>query len=260
MGLFSLFILIFGIGNYSKTGEDIFLFFTKVYFIIFFISVVFFHLLKKFLKKLIGIFPGLWCLFLFFEVFSFFVLIGVKLFFTKTMVTGIYHSDIFIFVLFGCIVSCHYWWFSLRKLSTYEIIKNNKHFLKDVKFMKRIYAGVVDFVIACVIQMVLMMIFILKPLLNNSENLLFNILLRQLIITYCSILFLIIRDIIGKKSIGKQIFKLKIIDKNTSNESATIKRFLRNITWLLGPVDIFVYLINKERLGDKIAGTNIVES
>jgi uncharacterized RDD family membrane protein YckC len=127
--------------------------------------------------------------------------------------------------------------------------------------MKRIYAGVVDFVITCVIQMVLMVIFILKPLLNNDvASISFNVLTRQLVITCCSTLYLVVKDIIGKKSIGKRIFKLKIVSKNTNAESPIIKRFLRNTTWLLGPIDILVYLINKERLGDKIAGTRVVES
>ena len=61
------------------------------------------------------------------------------------------------------------------------------------------------------------------------------------------------------KSIGKRILKLKIIDKNTGSEANFVKRLIRNITWLLGPTEIVVYLICKERLGDKIAGTHVIE-
>jgi uncharacterized RDD family membrane protein YckC len=125
---------------------------------------------------------------------------------------------------------------------------------------KRIYAGIIDFLIACVIQTVLMGLFFIKPLLNNMGDVdIFNIMARQLIISYCSIMYLVIRDIIGKKSIGKRIFKLKIVNKLDNNETNFLKRLLRNITWLLPPIDIIIFLISKERLGDKIFGTNVVE-
>ena len=122
---------------------------------------------------------------------------------------------------------------------------------------KRIYAGIIDFLITCTIQTVLMGLFLIRPLLNNIDT--FNFMARHFVITYCSWSYLIIRDIIGKKSIGKRIFKLKIINKGNNSETNSIKRFLRNVTWLLGPIDIIVFLISKERLGDKIIGTNVVE-
>ena len=125
---------------------------------------------------------------------------------------------------------------------------------------KRVYAGLIDFVITCIIQIILMGIFIFRPLLGAVENIIsFNIMARQLIITYCSILYLIIRDIFWKKSIGKKIFKLKIIDRNNGDEASIIKRILRNLSWVLGPVDILVFIITRERLGDKIFGTNVIE-
>jgi uncharacterized RDD family membrane protein YckC len=71
-------------------------------------------------------------------------------------------------------------------------------------------------------------------------------------------IYLIVRDIIGKRSIGKRVFKLKIINKSNGNEASILKRFVRNITWILGPIDIIVFLISKERFGDKIAGTDII--
>ena len=125
---------------------------------------------------------------------------------------------------------------------------------------KRIYAGIIDFLIACTIQTVLMGLFLIWPLLNNMNTTdTFNVMARSFVITYCSCSYLIIRDIIGKKSIGKRIFKLKIINKCDNSETNFIKRFLRNVTWLLGSIDIIVFLILKERLGDKIIGTDVVE-
>ena len=121
--------------------------------------------------------------------------------------------------------------------------------------MKRIYAGIIDYIIVGIIQSVLMFLFFIIPL-QNSVN--FNILVRMLIITYCSMIYFVIRDILGKKSIGKRILKLKIIDKGTGNEVNVLRRFIRNITLLLGLIDILVFFITKERIGDKIAKTNVV--
>jgi uncharacterized RDD family membrane protein YckC len=126
---------------------------------------------------------------------------------------------------------------------------------------KRIIAGFIDYSIACLIQTILMVLFLIMPLMEmgNDENTfsVFNIMVRVLTISYCSTSFLIIRDIIGKRSIGKRFMKLKIVNKNDGNESNILMRFIRNITWLLGPFEIIVFLIIKERIGDKIAGTDI---
>jgi uncharacterized RDD family membrane protein YckC len=123
---------------------------------------------------------------------------------------------------------------------------------------KRIFAWLIDFFITGLIQTVLMVLFLIMPLMGMiSDEITFNVMTRILTITYCSMSFMILRDIIGKKSIGKMVMKLKIVNKNDGNESNPFKRFIRNITWLLGPIEIFVFLFTKERIGDKIAGTDI---
>jgi uncharacterized RDD family membrane protein YckC len=123
---------------------------------------------------------------------------------------------------------------------------------------KRIIAGFIDYVITCLIQTILMGLFFIMPLMGSENGEFpFNVMVRMLAITYCSMSFMIIRDILGKRSIGKKFMKLKIVNKNDGNESNIMKRFMRNITWLLGPLEIIVFLIMKERIGDKIAGTDI---
>lgn len=123
--------------------------------------------------------------------------------------------------------------------------------------IKRTIAGFIDFVITCFIQVILMMVFLIRPLMESGNNI--DIMARGLAITYCSLSFMILRDIVGKRSIGKTFLKLKIVNKIDGSESNIFKRFTRNLTWFLGPTDIIIYLITKERLGDKIAGTNVVE-
>ena len=124
---------------------------------------------------------------------------------------------------------------------------------------KRIFAGGIDFFITGIFQAIFMMVFLIIPLMNNTVNFT-DIMARNLIITYSSMIYLVIRDIIGIKSIGKRILKLKIVDKQTGNEVVFIKRLLRNITWLLGPIEIIVLLITKDRIGDKITGTTVIET
>jgi uncharacterized RDD family membrane protein YckC len=126
---------------------------------------------------------------------------------------------------------------------------------------KRIIAGFIDIIIAGIIQVILFSIFFLRPLIieNGFDENMFNPWVRCLIITYCSWSFMILRDIFGKKSIGKIIMKMKIVNKADGKESSVIKRFLRNITWLFGPLDILVFLFTKERIGDKIVGTNVIK-
>jgi uncharacterized RDD family membrane protein YckC len=126
---------------------------------------------------------------------------------------------------------------------------------------KRIVAGLIDFIILCIIQAVLMFAFLLKPMIENVGNdITFNIMIRQLIITLCALSFMIFRDIIGEKSIGKRIVKLKIIDKKNGNVANFKKRILRNITWVLGWVEIIYFLIKDKRIGDIIADTDVVET
>ena len=123
---------------------------------------------------------------------------------------------------------------------------------------KRIFAGFIDFIITSLIQTIFMMVFLLIPLSNNTIDIT-DVMVRNFIITYSSVMFLVIRDIIGIKSIGKRLLKLKIIENNSGNEAKFSKRLLRNITWLLGPIEIIVLLITKNRIGDKITDTTVVE-
>jgi uncharacterized RDD family membrane protein YckC len=123
---------------------------------------------------------------------------------------------------------------------------------------KRIIAGIIDYVITCLIQAILLAFFLIMPLIRSENGeITFNIMVRGLVITYCSMFYMVIRDILGKRSIGKMFIKLKIVNKNDGNESNFLRRFLRNITWLLGAFEIIAFLIMKERIGDKIAGTDI---
>ena len=123
---------------------------------------------------------------------------------------------------------------------------------------KRIIAFLIDYSICCLIQGILMMTLIFNFILKKtaSEN---NFIVSTLAITFISTLFLIFRDCLGKKSIGKRIMKLKIINIKNGNSVGFARRVLRNITWLLGPIEIICFLSTGQRIGDILAKTTVKE-
>ena len=68
------------------------------------------------------------------------------------------------------------------------------------------------------------------------------------------------RDVIFKgRSIGKHIFGLYVLDKNT-NELASIKqRIIRNLFFFIYPVDGIILIASKESIGDKAVNTIVVK-
>jgi len=122
----------------------------------------------------------------------------------------------------------------------------------------RMKAGIIDFLIVAIIQSILMFIFVITPIMNKQvvED---QFLFLNLKITFISITYMLIRDILGGKSIGKKFFKLKIINLNNRKEAGMTNRLLRNVTWVLGPIEIVLLLINGKRIGDWISGTQVVK-
>ena len=68
------------------------------------------------------------------------------------------------------------------------------------------------------------------------------------------------RDILlGGRSLGKRIFRLKIVSASGEAKVSTGKMILRNITFYFWPVDlIFSIFSRSESLGDKISKTKVV--
>lgn len=123
---------------------------------------------------------------------------------------------------------------------------------------KRVLAGLIDLIIACIIQFILMIFFIVVPVILRAEQL--NIVLvLNLVITFVTVNYMLLRDLIGGRSIGKRLVGLKVIDKQTGEPAGLLKCLVRNLTWFIGTIDIIVYLIKGARLGDMLAGTDVVE-
>lgn len=123
---------------------------------------------------------------------------------------------------------------------------------------KRVLAGFIDLIIACIIQFILMVFCIIIPVFIRAEVLNIAVVLN-LVITFVTINYMLLRDLIGGRSIGKRLVGLKVIDKQTGEPAGLLKCLLRNVTWFIGSIDIIVYLIKGARLGDMLAGTDVVE-
>ena len=67
----------------------------------------------------------------------------------------------------------------------------------------------------------------------------------------------IVRDTFSKRSFGKRIMELNIIDKNTGKPASAKQKIIRNLFAIICYIDYFVLIIKGESLGDKVANTII---
>lgn len=78
------------------------------------------------------------------------------------------------------------------------------------------------------------------------------------IILLLIILLFIAKDAINGQSIGKKLMKIKVVDAHGKTPNI-FKLIIRNITIYIWPIEAILVLLNKKKLGDRLAGTNIVE-
>jgi hypothetical protein len=70
---------------------------------------------------------------------------------------------------------------------------------------------------------------------------------------------LLLKDLIAGRSLGKRIFNLAVRNVDDRNQTPSIyKLILRNIPFLIWPVDVIYFAIKKERLGDRIFKTHVI--
>ena len=81
---------------------------------------------------------------------------------------------------------------------------------------------------------------------------------------FVSLIFLflifILRDIFSKRSFGKRVMELNIIDKNTGKPASAKQKIIRNLFAIICYIDYFALIIKGESLGDKVANTIIVKT
>lgn len=122
---------------------------------------------------------------------------------------------------------------------------------------KRIGAFFVDFIITAIIMEIPFMILVILPQIKGQQP--SDVILRTLISTLIAFLYLVLRDLPKNGSIGKRIFKLKIINSKTKEAASLKQRFLRNILLLLNWIEIITFVCSGKRIGDRLAKTDVVQ-
>lgn len=74
-------------------------------------------------------------------------------------------------------------------------------------------------------------------------------------------IYMIIKDCIKGKSLGKLLFKLQVIDCKTGKPANPLKCIIRNLFYV-GPIDILImiYQSQNRRLGDYITNTIVIDT
>lgn len=76
-----------------------------------------------------------------------------------------------------------------------------------------------------------------------------------------SLLFILVffmsRDIIKGQSIGKRIAGIKVVD-NSKKSAAWWQLIFRNLSVIIWPLEAVLLLMDKKRIGDKMANTTVV--
>jgi len=68
------------------------------------------------------------------------------------------------------------------------------------------------------------------------------------------------KDAFNGRSIGKRICGLQIVDRKTNEVASSLKCMVRNITFLVWPLEVIILLVTRNRrLGDFIMNTEIVQ-
>ena len=133
--------------------------------------------------------------------------------------------------------------------------KRNVTFL----FEKRIPAFLIDMGIAGMIQAPLMFLLIMLPL-SQGKIKIDQVMGRILLITAISSIYLIFRDTLGGRSLGKRLMKLCVRASDDDRGLISPSRLvLRNLFVVLWPIEAILLLSGKDRLGDRVAKTTVVQ-
>ena len=129
--------------------------------------------------------------------------------------------------------------------------------MNNNSIIRRIIAWIIDWNFSglpCMIYTTIFMEVFKRPSFENIGYILIFILL-----VFLYIITFVFRDVIFMgRSVGKRIFRLFVLDKNTNEKASVSQRIIRNLFFFIYPVDGIVLIITKESIGDKIANTIVV--
>lgn len=120
--------------------------------------------------------------------------------------------------------------------------------------IRRILAWIVDWnlsLLPCFIYTTILKKYFVTP---SFDNVIFVLFLMALIIL--SFVAFVFRDVIFKgRSIGKRIFGLYVIDKNTNEQASVKKRIVRNLFFQIYFVDGIILICTKRSIGEIVTNT-----
>ncbi len=117
---------------------------------------------------------------------------------------------------------------------------------------KRILAFLIDHIIICFA----FALFVMVEMFVKTDFELFRKIYYIFLLAFMFIYFF--KDIINGQNIGKRIMKIKVVDLN-ENKPSLFNLIVRNITILIWPVEALLVLLDKERLGDRLAKTKVID-
>lgn len=130
--------------------------------------------------------------------------------------------------------------------------------LKNSVVFKRILAWIIDWNLCGIPSLIYSMLFHEQFKRPSFSDFLLIMLFVALILLYpVSFVF---RDVIfNGRSIGKRIFGLHIIDKNTGKPASVYQRIIRNLFFFIFYIDGVILLATKESIGDTAVNTAVIK-
>ena len=124
--------------------------------------------------------------------------------------------------------------------------------------IRRIIAWIIDWNLSglpCLLYTTIFMDVFQRPSFQNIGY----ILIFMLLVFLYPVTF-VFRDVIFKgRSIGKRIFGLYVLDKNTNEPASIEQRIIRNLFFFVYPVDGIILIATKESIGDRAVNTIVVK-
>lgn len=132
---------------------------------------------------------------------------------------------------------------------------------------KRLLAFVIDYILFCTLQTIIVWCVILFLIGFNFENVKSkpNVLLHGVLIgTAISFFIYCFKDIFQGVSLGRKIAKIAVREQNNPNQIPNAaKLILRNFLLIIWPIEFLVLILNSaegNRLGDRLFHTNVIET
>jgi uncharacterized RDD family membrane protein YckC len=129
--------------------------------------------------------------------------------------------------------------------------------MEKITLVRRLGSMFIDYLILCaILGLVGISISIVAFLLKRYFNI-DLIWVNKWIVTIIILVVGFNKDYFRGKSIGKRAFGLAVM-KNSKGTATKLQCFIRNLTFVLAPVEVFILLFSRQRrLGDLLAGTKV---